>query len=240
MPIVDLDSIVSAHVASFSERRRTAIQELSPAALISRKNPYLFIARQIATPDELADALVSAALSSSEETMFGRTLEAIAVDICAEQYGGLKSGIEGVDLEFARDGRRHIVSIKSGPNWGNSSQVKKMRADLRRAIATMRQHDRNVELRAVNGCCYGASPPRDYGDYIKLCGAEFWELISGDANLYRRLIPPIREAASNGFTEQRDSLLRRVRDELAQRWSDADGTLDWPRIVTGTSGVINE
>ena len=31
----------------------------------------------------------------------------------------------GIDLEFDKDGVRYIVTIKSGPNWGNSSQIGK-------------------------------------------------------------------------------------------------------------------
>lgn len=38
----------------------------------------------------------------------------------------MKSAAEGVDLEFNKDGKKYLVSIKSGPNWGNSSQIKKM------------------------------------------------------------------------------------------------------------------
>ena len=233
---VDVVPIVARHVEAFTERRRSKIAGLTLRALLIRKNPYMLIARQVEQPGDLAEAIVGAALSSSEETMFGHTLEAIAVDVCAEAYSGLKSAATGVDLEFTREARRYVVSIKSGPNWGNSSQIKKLREELRQAVSTIRQHDPSADVRAVNGCCYGADQPRDLGDYQKLCGAQFWELISGDSDLYRHLIPPIRDAASNGFTGQRAELLQRVSDELAASWTTPDGRLDWPSIVAASAG----
>ena len=33
---------------------------------------------------------------------------------------------------------------------------------------------------AINGCCYGTTATEDRGDYLKLCGKNFWTLISGD------------------------------------------------------------
>ena len=58
---------------------------------------------------------------------------------------GLKSGVTGIDLEFVKDGARYIVSIKSGPNWGNSSQVKDMQStDFRTAARTIRQGNKTA------------------------------------------------------------------------------------------------
>lgn len=54
--------------------------------------------------------------------------EGLSIFINQRVYGGRKSGITGIDLEFDKDDVRYIVTIKSGPNWGNSSQVAKMKA----------------------------------------------------------------------------------------------------------------
>ena len=76
--------------------------------------------------------------------------------MCAAAYGGRKSGIEGIDLEFERDGIRYLVSVKSGPNWGNSSQIKKMRDYFRQARRVLGTNNgTRGKVVAVNGCCYG-------------------------------------------------------------------------------------
>jgi len=122
---IDLKAITARHIAEFNGARLEKISELNVHTLLKRKNPYLFIARRTTAPQQLADQLVRAALSSSEETLFGQALEAIAIAICEQAYGGRKSTTTGIDLEFDRDGTRYIVSIKSGPSWGNASQVAK-------------------------------------------------------------------------------------------------------------------
>jgi len=53
-------------------------------------------------------------------------------------YKGRKSAVQGIDLEFDNEGVRYIVAIKSGPNWGNSSQIAKMRSDFKTASKTLR------------------------------------------------------------------------------------------------------
>lgn len=55
-----------------------------------------------------------------------------------------------------------------------------MRQDSKQAIRVARQGNPNLNIQAINGCCYGAVD-KDYGDYRKLCGQRFWELISGDS-----------------------------------------------------------
>ena len=91
--------------------------------VLKRKNPYLFKAKNLVTAAELVSGMLTACLSSQEETIFGAFLEGLAIFICARAYAGRKSAAEGIDLEFEKDAILYIVSLKSGPNWGNSSQI---------------------------------------------------------------------------------------------------------------------
>lgn len=227
---IDLEEIVQRHVRTFNDARLTKVRGLRVSTLLRRKNPYLFIARNTATPEALAELLVSATLSSSEETIFGQTLENIAIDICAEVYGGQKSAARGIDLEFNRDGSRYIVSIKSGPSWGNSSQIAKMKQDFSDAKRVIRQGNRSIAVEAINGCCYG-NTRRDYGDYEKLCGSAFWELISGESELYQQLVVPFAELAQNGFAAEIESATKEIAKELLRDWSTEEGRMDWMKVV---------
>ena len=231
---VDLDPIVARHVEAFHEARRERIGRIRVRDLLRKKNPYLFLARGVSAPRDLARVLVDATLSSSEETMFGQTLEDIAVDVCEAAFGGRKSTATGIDLEFERDGTRYLVAIKSGPGWGNSSQVAKMREDFLRAIRVVRQGRRRIDVQAINGCCYG-TPDTDRGDYRKVCGAAFWELVSGEPDLYARLAVALRDAAANGHAAAIEGVTERIADELADGWCDGAGCLDWPRIVAANA-----
>jgi len=59
--------------------------------------------------------------------------------------------------------------------------------DRARRIAGPKAH-----VLAVNGCCYGKdTSPAKTGNYIKLCGQDFWHLISGEPLLYQKIIEPL-------------------------------------------------
>lgn len=231
---IDLSPIVEKHIDDFNMKRLEKIQALSVRALLQRKNPYLFVARNVQDAEELATLLISATLSSSEETQFGQTLENIAIDVCSEAFGGVKSAATGIDLEFVRDERRHIVSIKSGPAWGNSSQISKMRTDFRTAKATIRQGNPSAIVEAVNGCCYGRTD-RDYGDYRKVCGIAFWELVSGEPDMSYRLMESLSNEAANGWSTDVDDATERIVEELETDWTNSQQELDWRFILNHNS-----
>lgn len=140
--------------------------------------------------------IVDAFLSSQEETIFGNLLEGFAIHVSQTLYDGFKSELKSVDLEFERDGKYYIVSIKSGTNWGNADQLNKMRDNFKLAREILSERGVSREIIAVNGCIYGKDrvPFKKHADpdkqYYKYAGQEFWRFISDDDNLYREMIAP--------------------------------------------------
>ncbi len=127
----ELTDYVEANIQIFHQRRLENLQKLKLMNVVKRKNPYLFKAKNINTASEFVKTILEAHLSSQEETIFGGFLEGLAIFICTQVYDGRKSSAEGIDLEFEKDSVRYIISIKSGPNWGNSSQIKKMQDNFK-------------------------------------------------------------------------------------------------------------
>lgn len=202
---------------------------------MSRKNPYLFKAKNVETADVLVRQLLDAHLSSQEETVFGDFLESLAIEVCALAFNGRKSNAEGIDLELDRDNTRYIVSIKSGPNWGNASQVKKMREYFRQA---RKIYGQKKHLIAVNGCCYGRDSKPEKGDYQKLCGQRFWELISGDSTMYQEIIEPLGYRAkqrNEEFAKQYASVINRFIGEFIRYFCKGSGAIDWEKVVAFNS-----
>src|ERR1039458_2828046 len=124
---------IEEHIPEFHQTRLESLTGLKLQKVLRRKNPYLFKAKFVTSAPELVKLILDAHLSSQEESIFGGFLESLAVFICGRVYSGKKSSAEGIDLEFERDGIYYVVSIKSGPNWGNSGQVKKMRQNFNQA-----------------------------------------------------------------------------------------------------------
>ena len=179
----DLSQYVENNIGTFHEKRIQSLDDLKLIKVLKRKNPYLFKAKYVFTANEIVKGIVDAHISSNEETVFGDWLEGLAIFINGKVFNGRKSGIPNIDLEFDYNNIRNIVTIKSGPNWGNSSQIKKMILDFKTAKKTLRTSNSQLNIVAVNGCCYGRDNKPDKGDYFKYCGQRFWEFISGDSNL---------------------------------------------------------
>ena len=238
-PIGDeqVTAYVEANIGSFHDKRLESLNRLKLQALLRRKNPYLFKSKNIIIVADLIRSLLDAHLSSQEETLFGDFLEGLAIFVAETIHGGQKSAAEGIDLEFTAGDVRYIISVKSGPNWGNSSQIARMKDNFSTATRVIRQGNRTANVVAVNGCCYGRDTSPNKGSYFKYCGQEFWELISGDAEFYTRIIEPIGHNAkqrNQTFAEQYGAVINRLCAEFAG-FCAADGSIDWPKLVAFSS-----
>jgi hypothetical protein len=230
----DVTDFVEKNIVTFHKRRADSLQKLKLSQVLARKNPYLFRAKNISSAQDLVKLLLDAHLSSQEEAIFGEFLEELAIFVCNRVFNGKKSSAEGIDLEFERDDVLYIVSIKSGPNWGNSSQIKKMVDNFKKAQRILRtsNSDRRNIL-AVNGCCYGRDNQPDKGDYLKLCGQEFWEFISGNPNLYTEIVEPLGYRAkerNQEFSEDYGRILNLFTNQFFQDFC-TDGKIDWDKLV---------
>lgn len=229
----DVSDYVSNHIGEFHDARLASLSSLELKKILSRKNPYLFKAKDVLTSEELVRQLLDAHLSSQEETMLGGFLEGLAVFICSKIYGGTKSAAEGIDLEFIKDGLKYIVTIKSGPNWGNSSQIAKMIENFKKAKRILRTNAPQINIVAVNGCCYGKENTPDKGDYFKYCGQAFWEFISGSANLYIDIIEPLGYGAKEKnevFLKRYAVLINKFTAEFSKEFC-RNGVIDWEKLV---------
>ncbi len=165
--------------------------------------------------------------------MFGEFLEELAIFICGQVYDGKKSPAEGIDLQLEKDGVIYIVAIKSGPNWGNSSQIAKMKDNFRKARKILRTNNATANVIAVNGCCYGQDNQPEKDEYRKLCGQRFWQFISGDKSLYTKIIEPLGHKAkekNEKFAEAYAQLVTNFTVDFANEFCD-DGVINWERLV---------
>ena len=233
---------VSDHIGEFHTERLNSLGKLKLVDVLKRKNPYLFRAKNIETAQDVVKNIVDAFISSSEETIFGNWLEGLAIFISGEVYNGKKSSAKGIDLELDKEGVHYIVSIKSGPNWANSSALAKMRSDFKAAAKTLRTSGSNLTVIAVNGICYGSRSNNDQGDYFRYCGQDFWEFVSGDANLYLEIIEPLAVEAKKRNDEFAVEYAKKINvfvAEFLKRFASHDGSVDWEKIVRLNSGSKN-
>ncbi len=238
----DIREYVESNIGNFHQARLDSLRGLELKQILRRKNPYLFRAKHIISAPDLVKLLLDAHLSSQEETMFGEFLESLAIHICSHVYGGEKSTRPSVDLEFEKDSVFYIVSIKSGPNWGNADQIRKMRENFVEAASDIRQGRPEIKIVAVNGCCYGQDASPDKGDYFKYCGQDFWKFVSGINELYTQIIEPLGYRAkekNEEFLDKYAEITTNFTVEFANEFCE-NGKIDWVKLVEFNSAHLEQ
>ena len=235
----DLVAHIEATIPDFHAARLASLEKLKLRDLLRSKNPDLFRANNVLVASELVQGFMAAHLSSQEEGIFGTFLEKLAVYVAMKLWAGQKSPAEGIDLDVTIRGQRYLITVKSGPNWGNRDQVARMRFNFKRARQVLRTNAKARPIICINGCCYGRVANEDKGDYVKLAGQAFWEFLSGDTDLYRRIIVPIGHKAkerNEEFAGEYAKVLNRFTEQFIGDFCNADGSIDWDKLLTFNSG----
>ncbi len=229
---------VEKHISVFHQRRLDYVQnKVDLWKILKQKNPYLFKAKNILTAQDLIKGFLDAFLQSQEETLFGEFVEGLAIFVCNKVYGAKKSELAGIDLEFEKENIIYIVEIKAGWNWGNASQIKQLRVNFGNAKKLLQQKTIK-QIIAVNGCCFGHDNKPDKNGYLKLCGQKFWELISGNDNLYIDIIEPIGFKAkekNEEFIFSYSQIINKLTLEFSRNFCD-NGIINWIKLVKYNSG----
>ena len=235
LEIIDLENYVERNINVFHKKRIDSLKNLKLKTVLKKKNPYVYKAKYLLTAQDIIKRITDAFISSNEETIFGDWLEGLAIFVNEKVYNGSKSTAKGIDLEFEKDNIRYLVSIKSGPNWGNSSQINKLISDFDSAIRTLKTSNSRINAVAVNGCCYGKdNNPLKKGNYYKYCGQEFWEFISGNPNLYTDIIEPLGFKAreeNDLFSKSYSEMINRFTKEFINEFCNDNGEIDWVKLV---------
>lgn len=237
--ITDVSQYVEDNIGHFHAGRLERLKKLKLYNILARKNPYLFKAKNILLAQDLVKILLDAYLSSQEETIFGNFLDGLAIYVNNKVYHGWKSSAQGIDLEFNKDNIRYIVAIKSGPNWGNSSQIRKMQDDFKKAKQTIRSSSSNLHVVAINGCCYGRNTKTDKGNYHKYCGERFWKFVSGNPDLYLKIIKPLGHSAkekNDEFKEKYAQIINKFTSEFSEKFV-VNGSINWDLLVQYNSAI---
>ncbi len=241
---VDMDLVsefVNRNISQFHQDRLRLLEKMDLSKLLKAKNPYLFRAKNITTPRELVNDLLVAVLSSSEEQLFGGFLEDLTIFIASQTCGAHKSVGIGVDFEFENRDVYYVVSVKSGPNWGNSSQQSKQEEDFKEAVRRLKQSRLTRNIQPVLGICYGKTRTTLLRGYMKIVGQNFWYFISEDPQLYQRIIEPLGDEAreyNDAFLTSRDKVEAQFTKELAAQYSTSSGEIDWAKLIEFNSGNL--
>jgi hypothetical protein len=201
--------------------------------------PYYFAFNKNYIGEHIVKNILDAHLSSGEETLFGDWLEGLAIYISDDLLKkGRKSSSSGIYLEIVDEKYHYLISIKSGPNWGNSSQISKLTTDFVNAKRSIKTSGYKKEVVFINGCCYGRKQnslvKTKTIEYHKICGQLFWEFISGDENLYKDIIIPIGYKAdkmNEEFNRNYSLTINRFTRYFMLNFCYENGEIDWDKFL---------
>lgn len=223
----------------FYEERFEGLLKFKLKDVLKHKSSYLFKAKNIELVGDFVKSIIDTFLSSQEETIFGNLLEDFAIYVSVTLYGGFKSQLNSIDLEFERENIYYIVGIKPGTNWGNSDQVNKMKDNFKKARIALRAKGITNEIIAVNGCMYGKdrNPLKNNQDseksYYKYAGQEFWSFLSKDDNFYQEIIIPIDREAKKKDELFKSTYAAKVNEMTRDfmRYFVANNQIDWVKLI---------
>ncbi len=115
-----------------------------------------------------------------------------------------------------------------------------MVADFKTARKALRTSNSQLNIIAVNGCCYGRDNNPDKGDYFKYCGQRFWEFISGDTELYIEIIEPLGHKAkekNDEFIKSYAQMINKFTREFSNDFCKDNGEIDWKKLVRFNSAT---
>lgn len=239
--IEEVKTFVNENISAFHNKKLHSLQLINMKDILKKKNPYLFRAKNITVASDLVKSVLDAFLSSSEEKRFGDFLEELAVFISSKTCNGRKSAVTGIDVEFVNKKTHYLVSVKSGPNWGNASQHKKQEQDFQMAAKVLKQSKLTLNVQPVLGICYGKTRTSYLIGYLKVVGQNFWYLISEDENLYTDIIKPLGYKAkqyNEKFKRQKSKTINLFTKEFLSEFCD-EGVINWKKLVEFNSGNLD-
>lgn len=234
-----VESFVNKNIVIFHNNKIEALKKQNLKNLLKKKNPYLFRAKNISLATDFVQNVLEATISSSEENIFGDFLEELAIFISSKTCAGRKSSATGIDLEFNNKNIHYIISIKSGPNWGNSSQQNILAQNFRKAVTVLKQSKSTINVQPILGICYGKTKTNMWRDTAwKYVGQNFWHLLSENEDLYTDIIEPLGFRAkqhNDKFDKEKNKLLNLFTQEFLKDFCDA-GAINWKKVVEFNSG----
>jgi hypothetical protein len=187
MPVTiddDLRSAILHHLAQLNAEAESVKSSEDPETLDKERN-QLFLAWAYDSP---ADALRCDPVQkeqSSKETFFGKFIEQVSREVALRNpnFANVDSGgTHGVDLRLVehKTKRRVLISVKSGKNWGNSSQWKQQHVEFSAAAKSHRKSYDYQHTVGIVGQAWDCSVPAILsGSVFRIGGQAYWWYLSG-------------------------------------------------------------
>lgn len=168
-------------------------------SLIKKSNPYRLF--EFEDDTEFLRHILSTSQETSWQTHLGKIFETIQIQIS----GGTKSSERGMDYFIPPN---IYLGAKSSSSWANSDQRKSMQKNAETLSS------KGFEIYVI--CSYGNSD-KEYDSYTQLSGKKGWEFISGDENMYKKILTAL-EVEKNTIATLKNKIYKNLESEVLDFW----------------------
>lgn len=235
-----LENLIKRCLDDFWNRRIEALETLDLKSVLKHKNPYLFKASGLASAPEMVGQLLSAHVSSSDETIFGNVF---FEPLCKAVTDSPIAAAAGADFAKERGDVYEVIALKSGPNIFNGSQMRKQGDEFNAIEASLRQTLRSMRKQfiPIMGCGYGSvySEPTPKRRFYKLAGQAFWAHVTGDEDFYLKMVQLMKDEPQKKrplFKAAWDRAVNRFVREFTTDFCDSGGNILWEKLTAFNSG----
>ncbi len=235
----EVEGAIAKALETFYSSLLVKIDTINITDIIKRKNPYLYRAKAMQSAAEIVESVLSATVSSSEETIFGNCFfEPLAL----AASGGNKALAEGVDImvEDKTDNIIYAIAVKSGTSVFNADSKKRQEQNFN-AARKLAQQARSI-YEPIIGYSYGKKRPTGNGRptiYKELAGQDFWYELTGDPLFYIKIINYMGNKPEQYLEKYRESYNKasnRLVKQFTENFCDDDGSINWEKLVRFNSG----
>jgi hypothetical protein len=236
MTTAELEDCVGRLLDNFYERRTAKLTDLKLHTTLRSKDPYLFRATGMDKASDIVNALLTAFMSSSDETIFG---DAFFEPLARFVANGEASPSPGVDVSVVSEGRYMAIAVKSGPHVFNGQSRHRQEQEFRALRSRLQKLGQMFD--PVVGYCYGRKRQRSTSDteFRELAGQQFWKELTGENDFYLRIIYAMREKPTlhaKAFKAALDAACNRFVREFTIEFCVETGEIDWDKLTRFNSG----
>lgn len=231
---------ISIALTDFYTSLNKTLNQIDIDKILKRKNPYLYRAKGINNASQIVSNILSAYISSSEETVFGNTFfEPLALAIS----GGQKAVTEGIDITVDKNNTIYSIAVKSGTSVFNADSRKRQEQNFQ--SAQRRAQQARKAFFPVVGYGYGRkrAMPGKEKFYLELAGQDFWEWLTGDNDFYKKIISYMGTSPDeyvHSFNESYNNAENRMIRDFTVNYCKEDGSIDWDKLIQYNSGSYNK
>jgi hypothetical protein len=232
----DLERCIGEQMVIYYEWLTAMLEQVTFKQLFE-VNPYSFSLERSGNVGQIAMDSLDEFLRPVRVQLFEDALREIVIFIASQVFGGYRSSLPGMDVEFVNRGTYYAIAIELGPERAGSSRPRMSAQDIRDAV--VRSTNTLLPVQPALGVCWGKAPTSFLPDgTLRVEGQQFWHLVSDDPYLHIDLVKPLRGQAlrnSEGFEQARACAVTRLFMEFYELFCGRSGMVKWGRLAQFTS-----